>query len=194
MGKGRRKKNVKQPADSKPSQSINISLPENIYAEELQQVIARAIVEAEKVKAQEEADRREADLREWHKVIGCKNYDNKLLNALNYFKVFFKILFLPKKHMKGNTASVVLLKSFISLFFWAMEWLSLLIQNTIHKNRLQTINQYKIGTEDGVNYDNRYDVTILVNGFPLIQVELKRRGVAIREAFNQIKRYQRDSF
>lgn len=127
MGKGRRKKNAKQPADSKPSQSINISLPENIYAEELQQVIARAIVEAEKVKAQEEADRREADLREWHKVIGCKNYDNKLLNALNYFKVFFKILFLPKKHMKGNTASVVLLKSFISLFFWAMEWLSLLI-------------------------------------------------------------------
>ena len=45
-----------------------------------------------------------------------------------------------------------------------------------------------------MNYDNRYDVTILVNGFPLIQVELKRRGVAIREAFNQIKRYQRDSF
>ena len=44
------------------------------------------------------------------------------------------------------------------------------------------------------NHDTRYDVTILVNGLPLVHVELKRRGVAIREAFNQIKRYQRDSF
>ena len=41
---------------------------------------------------------------------------------------------------------------------------------------------------------NRYDVTVLVNGFPLVHIELKRRGVAIREAFNQIERYQRESF
>ena len=51
-----------------------------------------------------------------------------------------------------------------------------------------------IGTEDGAKHDNRYDVTVLVNGFPLVHIELKRRGVAIREAFNQINRYQRDSF
>lgn len=44
------------------------------------------------------------------------------------------------------------------------------------------------------NYDNRYDVTILVNGLPLAHIDLKRRGVAIRGAFNQINRYQRDSF
>lgn len=44
------------------------------------------------------------------------------------------------------------------------------------------------------NYDNRCDVTVLVNGLPLVHVELKRRGVDIREAFNQINRYQRDSF
>ncbi len=61
-------------------------------------------------------------------------------------------------------------------------------------NTLQVINQYVIGKAQGANYDNRYDVTILVNGFPLVHVELKRRGVAIREAFNQIERYQRDSF
>jgi type I restriction enzyme R subunit len=48
--------------------------------------------------------------------------------------------------------------------------------------------------EAGGKHETRYDVTILVNGFPLVHVELKRRGVAIREAFNQIKRYQRDSF
>lgn len=48
--------------------------------------------------------------------------------------------------------------------------------------------------QDSGARDTRYDVTILVNGLPLVHVELKRRGVAIREAFNQIKRYQRDSF
>ncbi len=67
----------------------------------------------------------------------------------------------------------------------------LIDKDNIHNNSLQVINQYE--TEDG-NHPNRYDVTILVNGFPLVHIELKRRGVAIREVFNQIKRYQRDSF
>ena len=67
-------------------------------------------------------------------------------------------------------------------------------KQNIHNNRLQVINQYVIGKEDGASYDNRYDVTVLVNGLPLVHIELKRRGVAIREAFNQINRYQRDSF
>lgn len=67
----------------------------------------------------------------------------------------------------------------------------LIDKKNIHNNRLQVINQYE---ESGGNHDTRYDVTILVNGLPLIHVELKRRGVAIREAFNQINRYQRDSF
>lgn len=70
----------------------------------------------------------------------------------------------------------------------------LIDKKNIHNNRLQVINQYTISKEEGAKYDNRYDVTILVNGLPLIHVELKRRGVAIREAFNQINRYQRDSF
>lgn len=67
-------------------------------------------------------------------------------------------------------------------------------KKNIHNNFLQVINQYEVGKEDGAKYNNRYDVTILVNGFPLVHVELKRRGVAIREAFHQIDRYQRDSF
>ena len=70
----------------------------------------------------------------------------------------------------------------------------LIDKKNIHNNRLQVINQYVIGIEQGAKHDNRYDVTILVNGLPLVHVELKRRGVAIREAFNQINRYQRDSF
>lgn len=70
----------------------------------------------------------------------------------------------------------------------------LIDKKNIHNNRLQVINQYVVGKEDGARYDNRYDVTVLVNGLPLVHIELKRRGVAIREAFNQIDRYQRDSF
>lgn len=66
----------------------------------------------------------------------------------------------------------------------------LIDKENIHRNRLQVINQY----ESTGNFHNRYDVTILVNGLPMVHVELKRRGVALREAFNQINRYQRDSF
>lgn len=72
--------------------------------------------------------------------------------------------------------------------------ITLIDKKNIHNNRLQVINQYVISKEEGAKHSNRYDVTILVNGFPLVHVELKRRGVAIREAFNQINRYQRDSF
>src|SRR3989344_1875176 len=67
----------------------------------------------------------------------------------------------------------------------------LLKKDNIHSNSLQVINQY--ATEDG-KYKNRYDVTVLVNGLPLVHIELKKRGVAIQEAFNQINRYQRESF
>ena len=67
----------------------------------------------------------------------------------------------------------------------------LIDKKNIHNNRLQVLNQYSEGRG---KHANRYDVTILVNGLPLVHIELKRRGVAIREAFNQIERYQRDSF
>ena len=68
---------------------------------------------------------------------------------------------------------------------------SLIDKKNIHNNFLQVINQYE---ESGGSHDTRYDVTILVNGLPLVHVELKRRGVALKEAFNQINRYQRVSF
>lgn len=69
--------------------------------------------------------------------------------------------------------------------------IQLIDKKKLHHNRLQVINQYE---ESEGRRNTRYDVTILVNGLPLVHIELKRRGVAIREAFNQIKRYQRDSF
>ncbi len=67
----------------------------------------------------------------------------------------------------------------------------LIKKDNIHDNSLQVINQY--ATEDGERA-NRYDVTVLVNGLPMVHIELKRRGVAIQEAFNQINRYSRESF
>ena len=67
----------------------------------------------------------------------------------------------------------------------------LIDKKNIHNNFLQVINQYE---EENGNHNTRYDVSVLVNGLPLIHIELKRRGVAIREAFDQINRYQRDSF
>ena len=67
----------------------------------------------------------------------------------------------------------------------------LIDKDNVHNNSLQVINQY---TPEGGVRENRYDVTILVNGLPLVHVELKRRGVDIKEAFNQIDRYNRESF
>jgi type I restriction enzyme, R subunit len=66
----------------------------------------------------------------------------------------------------------------------------LLDKNNIARNKVQVIKQF----EQTGSYANRYDVTILVNGLPLVQIELKKRGVAIREAFNQVHRYSKESF
>ena len=109
---------------------------------------------------------------------------------------FFKtILSNPNEHIAEKTAKiqedyVQVLKRDDS----TTKNITLLDHSNIHNNSLQVINQYVLGKADGAAYDNRYDVTILVNGLPIVHVELKRRGVAIREAFNQIERYQRDSF
>ncbi len=76
--------------------------------------------------------------------------------------------------------------------------IAIIDKKNIHNNHLQVINQYAVSADRQEEIagarDTRYDITILVNGLPLVHIELKRRGVAIREAFNQIKRYQRDSF
>lgn len=69
--------------------------------------------------------------------------------------------------------------------------IKLIDKQNVYNNRLQVINQYE---EEHGAHKNRYDVTILVNGLPLVHIELKRRGVPIKEAFNQIDRYLRDSF
>lgn len=71
-----------------------------------------------------------------------------------------------------------------------LENIYLIDKENIHRNKVQVIQQF----EQNGSHANRYDVTILVNGLPLVQIELKKRGVAIREAFNQIHRYSKESF
>ena len=71
-----------------------------------------------------------------------------------------------------------------------MHNIHLVDKQTVARNRVQVINQF----EQTGTHANRYDVTILVNGLPMVQVELKKRGVAIREAFNQVHRYSKESF
>src|SRR5690606_18229970 len=78
----------------------------------------------------------------------------------------------------------------------------LLDKKNIARNKIQVIKQFETTPslratpprEGNIRYANRYDVTVLVNGLPLVQVELKKRGVAIREAFNQVHRYSKESF
>ena len=72
--------------------------------------------------------------------------------------------------------------------------ITVLDKDNIHNNVLQVINQYKTHDKTQGGKNNRYDVTVLVNGLPMVHIELKRRGVALKEAFNQIDRYSRDSF
>ena len=69
--------------------------------------------------------------------------------------------------------------------------INLIDKKDVHHNITQVINQYAV---DSGTQKNRYDVTILVNGLPLVHIELKRRGVLLKEAFNQINRYGRESF
>ena len=71
-----------------------------------------------------------------------------------------------------------------------IENIYLLDKKNIARNKVQMLKQF----EQTGTHANRYDLTILINGLPLVQVELKKRGVAIREAFNQIHRYSKESF
>lgn len=127
MGKGRNKKKAKQNTASKPLQSANINLPENMSKEEIQHIIACAILEAEEIRTQKKEEQRKVALSEWHGIIGYKVYKNKFRQFFNELKVFIKILFLPKKYIEGDMASVALLKLFISSFYGIIMLCSLLL-------------------------------------------------------------------
>lgn len=187
----------------------------NIVAETNQNTV---VTKYEPVKARSDSYESEAALeKEFIRLLGEQGYQylplhseaelianlRERLEELNKYQFsdtewerFFKnCIANPNEHIVAKTAKiqedyVQVLKRDDSM----TKNITLIDKKNVHNNRLQVINQYVMGKAEGAVYDNRYDVTILVNGFPLVHVELKRRGVAIREAFNQIERYQRDSF
>ena len=187
----------------------------NIVAETNQNTV---VTEYEPVKARSESYESEAALeKEFIRLLGEQGYTylpihseadlianlRERLEELNKYKFsdtewerfFTSVVANPNEHIIEKTAKIQ--ENFVQVLKRddnMTKNITLIDRKNIHNNRLQVINQYELGKAEGATYDNRYDVTILVNGFPLVHVELKRRGVAIREAFNQIERYQRDSF
>ena len=129
-------------------------------------------------------------------IVNLKDKLEKLNNIIfseNEWERFFKEKIVNKNESiieKTRTIQEDYIKSF-TRDNGTLVNISLIDKKNIHNNFLQVINQYE---EENGNHNTRYDVSILVNGLPLIHIELKRRGVVIREAFNQINRYQRDSF
>ena len=185
----------------------------NIVAETNQNTV---VTEYEPVKVRSESYESEAELeREFIRLLGEQGYTYLPIHAesdlianlrarleeLNKYefsdseweRFFSSSIANPNDHILEKTAKIQ--EDFVQVLKRddnMTKNIALIDRTNIHNNRLQVINQYRSGK--GANHDNRYDVTILVNGLPLVHVELKRRGVAIREAFNQIERYQRDSF
>ena len=119
------------------------------------------------------------------------------LNGLTLSDSEWKVLF--EKHIASQNLTIedktnIIQRSEIiniNLDDESSQNIKLIDKKDIHNNHLQVLNQY---VPEGGAKENRYDVTILVNGLPLVHCELKKRGVPIKEAFNQINRYERDSF
>ncbi len=125
-----------------------------------------------------------------------KNQLEKLNNYIfsdNEWKNFFRSeISNPNQSIEEKTTTIQ--EDYRKILYhddWSFKTINLIDKQNIHNNKLQVINQY--ATDEGKRA-NRYDVTVLVNGLPLVHIELKRRWVAIQEAFNQINRYQRESF
>ena len=176
------------------------------------------VTEYEPVKARSDSYQSEAELeKEFIRLLCEQGYEylpihtekelianlrNKLENLNHYqfsnteWEQFFSdAVANPNEHIEEKTRKIQ--EDFVQVLKrddGSSKNITLLDKKNIHNNSLQVINQYVIGAADGARYDNRYDVTVLVNGLPLVHIELKRRGVILREAFNQINRYQRDSF
>ena len=176
------------------------------------------VTEYEPVKARSDSYQSEAELeREFIRMLTGQGYEylpihseaelianlrNKLemLNSYSFsdseWDRFFKdALANPNDHIVEKTRKIQ--EDFVQVLKrddGSTKNITLIDKKNIHNNLLQVINQYAVSQDEGARHSNRYDVTILVNGLPMIHVELKRRGVVIREAFNQIDRYQGDSF
>lgn len=116
MGKG--KNHQKQNKETKKPQSDCTSpLPAQMSADELQHIIANAIMEAEDLKAKREAEKKEAELAEWHKIIGRDKSKKGIAKAWNAFTSAIKMIFVSKKYIKGDRVSTAIIQGLLQLCF-----------------------------------------------------------------------------
>lgn len=131
MGKIRNKKKPKQNIASNPSQFVNISLPENMSAEEMQHLIAFAIVEAEEIKERKRKELEKQKSLEWKKSLGYQDFSrikHKLWRNIrvifNRIRMVLTLLFIRKKKLSGDRASVAFLQEVLTVFFGILQALS----------------------------------------------------------------------
>lgn len=114
----KRKKSQKQNSEARQSAPVHTNAASGqMSADELQHMIANAIMEAEDMKAKREADKKEAELAEWHKVTGYDKSKTGIAKIWNYITSFFKGLFVRKKYIKGDRASTTLIQFFLQICF-----------------------------------------------------------------------------
>lgn len=126
--KRNRKKSAPHPA-APPLPPVGITLPDNLTADEIQHILANAIVEAEDIRTQREQAQEEQEQQEWHALIGYKDYAKEPRTLIRRVKCFgnrmqmvVKLMRLSKGKIKGDRATVSLLKTLLSLFFMAIRW------------------------------------------------------------------------
>lgn len=152
--------------------------PEQVLEEQLVEQLQK--LQYEKVLIKNEADlisNLKKQLEKHNNIFFSESEFEKVLNILSKGSVFDKAKKLrEKQHIERDNGDNLYFE-----FFDTEHWC---------QNQFQVTNQVTIEGK----YKNRYDVTLLINGLPLVQIELKRRGLEMKEAFNQMNRYQRHSF
>ena len=120
----KRKKSQKQNSEARQSAPAHINVVSGqMSADELQHMIANAIMEAEDMKAKREADKKEAELAEWHKVTGYDKSKTGIAKVWNGFSSTVKAMFVAKKYIKGDRASTAIIQGLLQLCFQALYWI-----------------------------------------------------------------------
>ena len=120
----KRKKSQKQNSKARQSAPVHTNAASGqMSADELQHMIANAIMEAEDMKAKREADRKAEELAEWHKVTGYDKSKTGIAKVWNGFSSTVKAMFVPKKYIKGDRASTAIIQGLLQLCFQALYWL-----------------------------------------------------------------------